>query len=56
MTTSSFSESEFEIWVFLKFVQLVLKMLGLKDSDSNMIMILSYKEASGMEWTKYNVL
>ena len=35
----------------------VLKMSGLKDPDSNTIIIpITWKQASGMEWAKYNVL
>ena len=36
----------------MQFYFVVLKMLGLKDSDSIIIIILQYeKSASGMEWT-----
>ena len=40
----------------MKFYFAVLKMLGLEESDSNIIIILYYEKASGMEWTIYNVL
>ena len=34
----------------------VIKMRGLKDSDSNIIISITWKQASGMEWAIDNVL